>query len=84
MGYIEVYEGVLRYEKFVYPTIPNFIYPQIAFFYFTISDCVFYTISTPFLMYADMSIRLLSMGVHRNKHNTLAYSIAYYFEVFNR
>ena len=31
MGYIEDYEGILRYEKFVYPTIPNFIYSQISF-----------------------------------------------------
>ena len=26
MRFIKVYEGILTYEKFVYPTIPSFIY----------------------------------------------------------
>ena len=31
MGYIEVYEGILRYETGIYPTIPNFIYSHFSF-----------------------------------------------------
>ena len=30
MGNIELYEGVLRYEKADYPPIPNFIYNDIS------------------------------------------------------
>ena len=30
MGFIEAYEGILRYGKFRYPTIPNFIMLSIS------------------------------------------------------
>lgn len=35
MGNIELYEGVLRYEKVDYPPIPSFIYIYLLYFLFT-------------------------------------------------
>ena len=36
MGYIEVYEGILRYETGIYPTIPSFIYAKLLLLYFAV------------------------------------------------
>ena len=49
MGFIEAYEGILRYGKFRYPTIPNFIYSHFSFIsngFLNWGDGV-YTIFTP-------------------------------------
>ena len=37
MGNIELYEGVLRYEKADYPPIPSFIFLHISFIYWRLS-----------------------------------------------
>ena len=86
MGFIEVYRGILRYETGIYPTIPNFIIrktPLFAMDFWILTVC-----STPFLLhfdfFAERQGELQQNKICRNKHNTLAYSIAYHFSFFNR